>query len=117
MTRVKRLKPDHRSDGKESVCDSDGTPWLRTKRKKVMASGFRGELAAFGEQLKESDLARIELEREQLALQRERFAVDRIDRERDRDERAAEREVLHKLELEKLKVMMEAFTSKREQNL
>lgn len=63
MTRGKILKPDYRSDWMDNVSDSAVTPPMCTKPKKIMASGFREALAPFGEQLKDSHLERIDLER------------------------------------------------------
>ena len=75
---------------------------------------MQGELATFGEHLKESALARIALEREQLAFRREILVVDREERQRDRKERKQEREASSRLELEKLKIMTKALSKKRE---
>ena len=40
--------------------------------------------------------------------------MDREERQRDREERKQEREANSRLELEKLKIMMEAFSKKRD---
>lgn len=56
-----------------------------------------GELEEFGEQLKESDLARFAMEREQLALERERFVVERTERAQERKDREVQRTALQKL--------------------
>jgi len=62
-------------------------------------------MASFGKYLHDADISRIELEREKLVFERERLASDQ-------EERKLERESAAKLELEKLKVMMSAFSKK-----
>ena len=52
---------------------------------------MQGELGAFDEHLKESDLARVALEREQLPFRGESLVVDLEERHRDPEERKQER--------------------------
>ena len=84
------------------------------KRRKQRNNGMQGDLAAFGEHLKENALAGIVLEKEQLAFRRESLVADPEERQRDREERKKEHEASSMLELEKLKIMKEAFIRKRE---
>lgn len=107
----------------------------RKKRKLGrMENGLRNEMDAFGEHMKEADLARVELEQRRLDFERERHQHEREDRVTDREERKLEREAERKerreereeerrerrderehqskLELEKFKLMMDVFMKK-----
>lgn len=50
-----------------------------------------GALSAFGQSLKDADMGRVEVEREQLALERERHCASIIERKEERAERIQER--------------------------
>lgn len=99
-------KDDEEEDSKE------GTPRLRKVKRAGMSSGIGDDMEAFGRHLRDSDLARIELDRERLTFERERFDKDLQERERERAERKEEREHTAKVELEKFKLFMEAFSKK-----
>ena len=75
---------------------------------------MQGELRAFGEHLKERDLARVALENEQLAFRRGCLFFDREERQRDGKERKQDGEANNRLELEKLKTMTEFFSTKKD---
>ena len=115
IDRKRKLSPNYKSSGSsDGESDGERRSGGKRKRRKQRNNGMQGELAAFGEHLKESDLARVALEIEQLAFRRESLVVDREERQRDHEERKQEREANSRLELEKLKIMMEAFSKKRD---
>lgn len=85
------------------------------KRRKTRQTGIAdvsGELEMFGAQLKEADLARIQLEVDQLSFQKEKYAKELEEREKEREERRKEREDGQKLELEKFKIMFDMLREK-----
>jgi len=106
----------------------------RKKRRTSTPAPPGSEMEAFGAQMKEAEIARVELEKERLAFDRTRFAKqseerekdrqerreeranDREEREREREaerrERREEREASSKLDLDKFKLMMETFAYK-----
>ena len=115
VDRKRKLSPNYKSSGSsDGESDGERRSGGKVKRCKQRNNGIQGELAAFGEHLKESDLGRVVLGREQLAFLRESLFVDREERQRDREERKQEREAKSRLELEKLKIMMVAFSKKRD---
>lgn len=78
------------------------------------------EMDLFGRHIKETELARVELEKARLAFEVRRDEKDREDREKeravatmkeenDREERERERESRQVLELEELKAIREMF--------
>lgn len=75
-----RLGPDYCSDRKGNASDLDETSHPAERQKHTQPSAMCEKLAIFGEQLKESDLTRVSLEREQSALERERFVAEHIER-------------------------------------
>ena len=115
VDRKRKLSTSYKSSG-SSDGESEGERRSagKGKRRKQRNNGMQGELAAFGEHWKESDIARAALEREKLAFRRESLVVDREERQRDREERNQEREASSRLDLEKLKIIMEAFGKKRD---
>ena len=111
---VSRSLARRKSDGVdieagESFCNDDEPP--RTKRKlgKRGEKETIGELASFGESLRQADIARIDIERERLQLERERLETEKEEREKDRELQREERRARDKLEIEKFKLMMAAF--------
>eukprot|EP00171_Calliarthron_tuberculosum_P001527 IDg1527t1 len=97
-------------DGEE---EEDGARRGRGRAKRSRGMEEDDGLGALGDALKDSDLARIELEREKLAFERERLAEDKADREAERAIRREEREAWDRLELEKHKLLMEAFMGRK----
>ena len=85
---------------------SEGSPSTSRRRKIGRISKIQGELAAFSELLRQSDLAHIDFEQDQLSFRREKWAVKLDQREHEREERQEEREVANELELQKMKVLM-----------
>ena len=86
-----------------------------------------GPLESFGKNMREVEMAKLSLDRERLAIdfklmEEERTArqEDRtersLDREKDRIERIEDREAMQRLELDKFKLMMEAFGKKWQKN-
>lgn len=63
ISRKNKLYSGYKCNEKGSNSDY-GSPCKSKKRKKIRGDGVSGELAVFGEALKESDLARTDLERE-----------------------------------------------------
>ena len=95
----------------------------RKKKKIKMLHGADDSLDAFGEHMKDADLARISLERERLQFEREMAGSDREERLQERLERQKEREEerrecreerveQHKLEVANFKALIEAFAKK-----
>ena len=76
-----------------------------SKRAHVSPVKSDGDIESFGKYLHDADMARVELEREKLNFERERFAAEREDRKLERESNA-------KLELEKMKVLVNALTKK-----
>lgn len=95
----------------------------KKRKKRRFAYGADDGLDAFGEHMKDADLARISLERERLHFEREmaeRGREDRVqerlerqmEREEERRERREERIEQQKLEVEKFKALIEAMAKK-----
>lgn len=70
---MKELFADYRSKEERSGSDSGGNPKNHNNRRNVRGGGIGGELAAFGESLKQSDMAPVDSEREQLQLEWHKF--------------------------------------------
>lgn len=88
--------------------DSDHTPKKRLGKRKLndtMVDPFQDDIAAFTAALQKGEEAR-------LALEERRMASAVEEREKDRKERREEREAASKLELQKFKLMMDAFKSR-----
>lgn len=94
------------------VSTDDETPRKKRTSRRTVENAAEKDLGKFGKVLHDADLARISFEREKLDFERERFKVECEQRDLDRAERQKERETHQKLELEKFKLMMDAFRSK-----
>ena len=66
-----------------------------------------GELATFGEWLRKSEIARFDLEKEQLDLERKRHIATIIEREKDRDEHREGRREERQMRAEDRKVQFD----------
>lgn len=89
------------------------SPCPRKKPRKVRGAFAFGEMDRFTLHLWDADLANMEEERGRLILKRERIALEASKREKHRVERMLEPESSQKLELEKRKLMIEAFPRSR----
>ncbi|PXF41047.1 hypothetical protein BWQ96_09242 [Gracilariopsis chorda] len=76
LSKKNKLSVDYRSNEEGFGIDSGGIPKYSNKRRMVRGGGIGGKLAAFGESLKESDMARVDSESEQLKFERHRFDVE-----------------------------------------
>ena len=89
---------------------------MGSARKMEKAKGLRVDLlmdvAAFSLNLRDADLARVELDRELLQFERERSETDRSGRKRERQERREERENMQEPELAKYKLLIEVLKKK-----
>jgi len=99
-------------DDVEEVVDDMRCGKGKGKRRKVV-DDVDSELAVLGEAMKETEMARISVDRARLALERERMELEKDDREKERELRREEREARDKLELEKFKLMMKTFASRK----
>ena len=98
---------DNRDSGEVGLMRGEG----RGKRRRLEEEGVSG-LFGLGESLKESDMARVAVERERLALDRKRIEIERLGRAEEREMRREERAAHDKLELEKFRLMRETFRGK-----
>lgn len=84
--------------------------------KKAKTKSFRVPpsmaMAAFSSNMRDAELARIELDRDGLQLERDRSETDRLERELEDEERREEREKNQELELEKYKLLIEVLNKK-----
>lgn len=71
--------------------------------------GVAGDLAHFGQHLKDADLDRVIQPEEQPNFGKEKYAKESEQRENDRQERKEEREAARQLELERSKIIFEVF--------
>ncbi|PXF41014.1 hypothetical protein BWQ96_09269 [Gracilariopsis chorda] len=94
--------------------EEEGSLSKRRRLSGRLRGGMAGELSSFGQALKEADMLRVQIGQERLILERKRLKVEQEGREKERELRREEREALDKLELDKFKLMMEMFASKRE---
>ena len=74
---------------KEELQSASDDEEMGSGRKKVKTKGLRVDssmdMAAFSLNLRDADLARVELDRERLQFERERSEADRSERERERE--------------------------------
>mmetsp|Transcript_549 Transcript_549/g.1421 ORF Transcript_549/g.1421 Transcript_549/m.1421 type:complete len:313 (-) Transcript_549:2-940(-) len=63
--------------------------------------------------LRESELARMALERDRMKFEKERLELDIAERQREREERRLENEAQRNLDLEKFKMMMELMMNRK----
>lgn len=95
----------------------------RKKRRINLGFGDTGDIDQFGLHLKEADMERVALERERLCFEKDRYETERQERKEERVERRAERaeerterredrDAGAKQDLEKFKLMMQAFLNK-----
>ena len=99
-------------DDQEANGEDEGQGSLPKKRRTsvVRAGGAsEAELESFGEVLRGADMARLPIDKERLMMERERVDMQKMNREKERELRREERIAQHQLELEKLKMMMNAF--------
>ena len=89
----------------------DGLTPKKAKYKSARAAPYM-DMAAFSLNLRDADLARIDLERERLNFERECSKADRAERERELEERREELEKMQVLELAKYKILIEALNKK-----
>ena len=99
------------TDSGSTTEGEDGPTPKKAKSKSARATPSM-DMAAFSLNLRDADLARIDLERERLNFERERSEADRAEREREREERREEREKMQELELAKYKLLIEALNKK-----
>ena len=103
---------DTEGDDQDTNGDGEGPGNARKKRRTsvVRAGGaFEAELERFGVALRDADMARLAIDKERLVVERERVEKERQDRKKERDLRREERIAQQQLELEKFKMMMDAF--------
>lgn len=80
-----------RGKGSSSDTDSDTPKEVTPKKRRVGRMEDQDGMAAFGEAIKASDLARCEVDREPLNLEAKKFEQEVLDRSAERAERAQER--------------------------
>lgn len=74
-----------------------------------MSSGIIYDMESFDRHLIDSNLTQIQLDREILTFEREPFTKDILERERERAEHKEERDNIDKVEIDKLKLLIESF--------
>ena len=108
------LESDERDVVDLVTTDSDGhgSARKRPRRQSQAYDNVEGELEGFSIAMRDADLARIELQRERLQLECDPLKWETGARGMDREERRLERDAQNELDLEKMKIMMEAITRK-----
>jgi hypothetical protein len=79
----------------------------------VISDPFSRDLEMFSEMIKQSDLARAALEKENMELKKMRLEMEKSEREKERQFRREEREAAEKLELENFKLMLEVVSTEK----
>lgn len=101
---------------RERGSSEDVTPVKRRGEKRnhrdAFLDTFADDISSFTSALKTADEARLDLEERRFNSEKEDRNREREDREHDREERRLEREENSRMELEKWKIMMDAFKNR-----
>lgn len=98
-------------EGEKTECKLKGRKRRRLNSQRAVVTSAGDGLDKFGQSMRETELAEIQLKERQLDFEKKKHEDMLVERQRDRESDKQKEELRSKLELEKMKVMMQTMMS------